>query len=325
MSQADECSKVVAMKEIRNILIVSDPTADAQPAVDKAAALAKSIGARVELFMCDFRAGLDARTAEADRARGILLQHRREQLELLAKPLRDAGIEVAVDATFDNPLHEGLLRKIAKSHIDLVVKDTHHHSLARRTLVTNTDWHLIRSCPAPLLLVKPGFWSKQAQTLAAVDPGHPSDKPAALDHEICEWSVTLAKHLGGIANALHAYIPSSILLTASASTGLGLSVATGAETQLIEDEKRAKLQTLRDLVAQHGIDAQRIHLAFGSAAELIPGEAERLKIDIVVMGAVSRSRMQRLFVGSTAERVLDRLPCDVLIVKPLDFASDLPF
>jgi universal stress protein E len=43
------------------------------------------------------------------------------------------------------------------------------------------------------------------------------------------------------------------------------------------------------------------------------------------MGAVSRSRLRSVFIGSTAEKVLDRLPCDVLIVKPPDFESDLPF
>ncbi len=42
---------------------------------------------------------------------------------------------------------------------------------------------------------------------------------------------------------------------------------------------------------------------------------ESLPADLVVMGAVSRSGIQRLFIGSTAEEVLDRLPCDVLIVK----------
>jgi universal stress protein E len=38
--------------------------------------------------------------------------------------------------------------------------------------------------------------------------------------------------------------------------------------------------------------------------------------DLVVMGAVSRSGLKRLALGSTAERVLDFLPCDVLVVKP---------
>jgi universal stress protein E len=37
------------------------------------------------------------------------------------------------------------------------------------------------------------------------------------------------------------------------------------------------------------------------------------------MGAVSRSALERVFVGSTAELVLDRLGCDVLIVKPAGF------
>jgi len=29
--------------------------------------------------------------------------------------------------------------------------------------------------------------------------------------------------------------------------------------------------------------------------------------------------------GSTAEQVLETLPCDVLVVKPTDFAQNLPF
>jgi len=40
---------------------------------------------------------------------------------------------------------------------------------------------------------------------------------------------------------------------------------------------------------------------------------------------ISRSSLERLVIGSTAERVLGPLPCDVLVVKPLDFARDLPF
>jgi universal stress protein E len=39
------------------------------------------------------------------------------------------------------------------------------------------------------------------------------------------------------------------------------------------------------------------------------------------MGAVSRSGLKRLFIGNTAERTLDRLDCDVLVVKPQEFVS----
>ena len=41
------------------------------------------------------------------------------------------------------------------------------------------------------------------------------------------------------------------------------------------------------------------------------------------MGAVSRSALERLFIGSTAEAVSDKLSCDVLIVKPAGFAASM--
>ena len=48
----------------------------------------------------------------------------------------------------------------------------------------------------------------------------------------------------------------------------------------------------------------------------IPHVAKKIGADFVVMGAVSRSGLKRVFIGNTAERVLDDLPCDVLVVKP---------
>ena len=34
------------------------------------------------------------------------------------------------------------------------------------------------------------------------------------------------------------------------------------------------------------------------------------------MGAVARNRWKRIFIGATAERTLEHLPCDLLIIKP---------
>jgi universal stress protein E len=34
------------------------------------------------------------------------------------------------------------------------------------------------------------------------------------------------------------------------------------------------------------------------------------------MGAVSRTGLKRIFIGNTAEHVLDSLRCDVMVVKP---------
>jgi universal stress protein E len=48
----------------------------------------------------------------------------------------------------------------------------------------------------------------------------------------------------------------------------------------------------------------------------LPAIARAVRAGLVVMGAVSRSGLKRIFIGNTAEQVLDSLRCDVLIVKP---------
>jgi universal stress protein E len=68
-----------------------------------------------------------------------------------------------------------------------------------------------------------------------------------------------------------------------------------------------------------------VRLEQGAAAEVLPRVAESLGAALVVMGAVSRCRLQEVFLGSTAERVLDRIGCDLLVVKSADFAEKLPF
>ena len=51
------------------------------------------------------------------------------------------------------------------------------------------------------------------------------------------------------------------------------------------------------------------------------GNVGKHRASVVVMGAVSRSALTRLFIGHTAERVIDALKCDVLIVKPRRFKT----
>lgn len=42
---------------------------------------------------------------------------------------------------------------------------------------------------------------------------------------------------------------------------------------------------------------------------------------ILVMGALSRSSGTHEFIGDTAERILERVSCDVLLIKPAGFRT----
>jgi universal stress protein E len=70
------------------------------------------------------------------------------------------------------------------------------------------------------------------------------------------------------------------------------------------------------LATRHKIPAGDAHTIEGEAREVLVRACEEYRADLAVIGAVSRGALQRLALGSTAERVLDFVPCDLLIVKP---------
>ena len=49
--------------------------------------------------------------------------------------------------------------------------------------------------------------------------------------------------------------------------------------------------------------------------------ARQLDADLVVMGTVGRTGIAGLFIGNTAEMVLEQVQCSVLAVKPPGFVS----
>jgi len=316
------------MKRLDRILAVVDPTSDVQPAVEKAAELARLFGAALELFVCDFDSSLNGGAlgdaGEFRRLRDDFLDERVEMLEDLAEELRIGGIDVETRVHWDNPLHLGILRRVEQTSPDLLVKDTHYHSLLRRTVLTNTDWNLIRTCPVPLLLAKAVEWKAHPRILAALDPGHAGDKPSALDHDILAAAALLADRLDGEVHAVHAFFPAALLAVTSGMAGLPLAGDVTA-AEIVEAERKRIESVLAGIVSQHQLPADRVHLLQGSASSVLPSFAESQRADVLVMGAVSRSRLEEAFIGSTAERVLDRIPCDVLVVKPPDFRKQLPF
>jgi universal stress protein E len=305
------------MKSFSRILSVIDPTVEAQPAMHRAAWLASSTGAKLELFICYYNEYLsgdrffDSNSLSA--ARREVLEGYEKYLEQLAGPLRNDGIKVTTAATWDHPLHEGIVRHAAAIDADMVFKDTHHHSTFTRTLLTNTDWNLIRACASPLWLVKSIDLRGKPVIIAAIDPMNVNDKPAALDDEILGISKALAGATGGSVHAFHSYDPRIAVASATANAYIPVSLPFDE----IEKEMRAQHEKrFNEITEFHEIDRDKLHLVSGLTNEELPELARKLDASVVVMGAVARNRLKRLFVGATAERTLEHLPCDLVIIKP---------
>lgn len=305
------------MHKIKRIMAVVDPTTDTQYALQRAAWMASNTGAELELFICYYNEYLSGDrlfdSPSLEKARLEIINGHKKNLEKLAAPLRESGLTIATSAVWDHPLHEGIVRHAAAIGADLVFKDTHHHSAVARALLTNTDWNLLRACAAPLWLVKPGEIGGKPIYVAAIDPLNEHDKPAALDDEILVLSKALAEISGGDVHAFHSYDPRIAVATATANAYIPVSLPFDEiEKQMREQHEKR----FTEVVEFHDISADKSHLVAGLTHEELPDLANELNAAVVVMGAVSRNRWKRLFIGATAERTLENLPCDLLIVKP---------
>ncbi len=112
---------------------------------------------------------------------------------------------------------------------------------------------------------------------------------------------------------LHSFDMTPVILASTEAMMMPIALPIHEMTAEVE---KTHNEAVNALAVAHGIPPERVHVLQGTARDSLVTSSERLGADVLVMGAVSRSALERLFVGSTAEAVLDRLGCDVLIVKP---------
>jgi universal stress protein E len=318
------------MQPIRRILVaVKNPAARSLPSVNKAAQIAKGLGAQLTLFHDIatplYAEALQQREGDLKSWQREIQTARREQLEKLAARVRRHGIDVDVAADWDFPPFEAIIRKAQRTSADLLVVENRHSADGRggarhpaRWLLAYTDWELLRLCPIPVLLVKNRRLYRRPRVLAAIDPGHGRAKASRLDRQILRAGAQLVHALHGELHAVHAIHPALPVMTAMPDAPL---VDVAAERASTERNVRRGLARTVD-----GFDIKRshCHVVEGRPHEVIPRTAKRESCAIVAMGIVSRSGLKRFFIGNTAELAMDAVMADILVVKPAAFDSRVP-
>jgi len=314
------------MKPVRRILFaVKDPAAQRESAALQGITLAKALGAQIEFFhSISTPVFLDLQpltNVSLDDLKREALAARREGLEKLVSLARRKGVRATGYAEWDYPPHEAILRRAEKNRADLIVAELHQGSRAKRWIMKLNDWELLRASVVPVLLLKEGAPTlARAPVLAAIDPSHAHAKPSALDVNILGAAQRIAEGLGGKLHIVHSVPPGFYGLPTGGDPAIDAQML-AARQEVIRERRRKDLDRF---AARAEVPASRRHLVDGEPDAAIPRVAKKIDAGLVVMGAVSRSGLKRLFIGNTAERVLEELPCDVLVVHPKRSKARLP-
>jgi universal stress protein E len=311
------------MSTTRRILFaIRDPEARRQPGLAKAIQVARALGAKLELF----HAITDPVFIELGQLEDNAIDRLRERIESeasvplvrLCNAARKHGVSAESSVTWDYPPHEAIVRRATQIGAELIIAECHKGVRTRAWLIHLTDWELLRVSPVPVLLLKSGRPYRRPLTLAAVDPAHEHAKPANLDGRILAAARELSTGLRGALHVVHANYPSIVGVNVAAAAR---KAATAWAMPTLADLQEGERQAFEAFREECGVPRTRAHLVEGSPTVQIPRVAKKLGAGIVVMGAVSRSGLERVFIGNTAEKILGKLDCDVLVIRPENFAT----
>ncbi len=299
---------------MRNIVIdIDDPNDVGRDAL---AAMRNAVrpGDRIHFFHHMFHQSL-GQSSRSDQmlgeARGLLHGARKAQLESLASLF--VGYPYTITVTWTEHGWQSLLQHASTVDAQLVVAKSNRSPRWRSLGGVTDDWQLIRHSKVPLLLWRPECAHRYKRILAAIDPLHVDDKPAELDRRILAQAAELAVHHDARLCVLNVVADSAM---PAASLNLPPVSLTAPRRSLAAHQAR-----VATLIEELDINVDEVIVVPGIPARDIVRTTTEQTTDLVVMGAVARSTLRNLLIGNTAERVLDQLCADTLIIKPADLVT----
>ena len=266
--------------ELTNLFVVYDPTQEDQPALARAANIARALGVQVHLFSC-IHADLGKNLDKAEEVQRLIAQEQ-QKLEAMTAALSEEGIAVSLEVEWDKDWVQAAVRASIRCGPDVVLKSSYKHSKGARILNKTSDWILMRECLCPVLLVKEGEGAGYCRVLAAVDICARKESYERLNEKVISFGQRVGDKQGSEVHYINAF----------------------------QDFKG--VPDRQELVKNWGIEEDKIHIKMGEPDKVIVAQALKLDVSLVVVGNSARSGLSAAFMGNTVEKVLDKLECDVL-------------
>jgi len=280
-----------------SLFVVIDPTALHQISLVKALLIAKLGDCHIHAFLCVQK---DMKEAGAYASRKDFKRKTMAQasawLKTLMLPCKLAGVPYTTEVVWNDNWVRRLVRSIEKSTCDLVIKSSYHHGRARRFFSKTADYHLMHHCARPILFTHQEQEWESDRILACLDLESDDSQHARLNDAILRDARAFAEIVG-----------------------MDLFLACAWVSSINREHLVLKPQ-------QHEIGAEQLGEHFELAAECVflrqgpvvqTLQAICAESDpaIVVIGSLARRGIRGKVIGNTAEKLLDSVTADLLVVN----------
>ena len=277
------------MPDTRRIFVILDPTMMNQPSLVMGETIAKdylssgSTDVTLHLYVCIAEntvrrpPDMDEQTARAEEQARI-----EKWVERMAERGRSLGITVVTEVEIKPNWREAITDAVARQPCNVAIKNMTNQSRLTRLVRETSDWKLLRDTVCPLLLVKSYARRDIRKVLVAIKHRTDSDIYETANDRLLK-------------------------------TGRGIAESLGAELYVMTAYQAEDYPDRQKFADRCGLPRNRVRASIGAPESVIASVAQELQPDLLVIARVGKPGSRKK-VGRTAEKVIDGLYCNILVL-----------
>ena len=293
-----------------NILIVIDPEESNYTALERIKEIPATADVDYKVDLYFDAAPVTARRANLNSLRESIAANQ-AAVDKLVAPYKDMGYRITTSVIQIHRLYEDIIKSARDYKADFVFKSVRQHAPLKRMFYTSTDWNLIRMCPTALLLVRDQGTVRGKPVIASVNIDDEDPEHQELNRIVLAQANALAEVLGAKVHLIYAYGPAVVM-------GDG---ADPMAYQIAKDKHDAEFKKAKALASVNNVLASNTKLREGTPETIVTEYGEEISAGIIVLGTVARSGASGLFIGNTAESMLEKTHRDMFVIKLESFVS----
>jgi len=279
------------------VVVGVDASSEAALAVSLGSAVADAAGVECHLVHVlgkPAQQALERRAAdEQDRIMQQLVQTARHSVRAALPDVVKAAMAERLEVRVGNPAWE-LRRTVAECGAGLLVLGGKHHPAPVRWFGGSTVHHAVRTVDVPLLVTAPcrATFSKVLVAIDLSDAAQPTLQAALEFSALFDAAVRV----------LHVVEPLPSI------PDVGIQLDEGEHLRLAEVGTSELVASVSESTTVDQV------VRCGASARAIADEAGQWEADLVIVGSHGKGWVDRVLLGSTTERLLNKLPCPVLVI-----------
>ena len=283
------------------LLLATDSSEFSEGAIREAIRLAKRCGSRLAAIQVIETNPEFESTAPA--ALEKMEQSVRKHLESVQARAKQEGVTCEVSVHEGEDSYKYIVDEALAQKSTMIIMGRRGRKGFRRLVMGSTTSWTIGHAPCSVLVVPRAAQVEFKSIVVATDGS--------------KFSTAAASEAIGIAKRNSARLTAIAVVPADLATPADIDFATIAREKLADQDMQAaekNAKAVKEAAQKAGVDAQAFVMS-GKPADAVMEIAKDQKADLVVVGSHGRTGLDRLLMGSVAERVIVLASCAVLVAK----------